>query len=79
MKIELNVKTQQKVSKVEMRDNGIMNVFVKSSPIENKANAEIIKLLSEYYDIPKSSISIKTGKKSKRKIVEIEEYHNYMV
>ncbi|MGI5897666.1 MAG: DUF167 domain-containing protein [Candidatus Dojkabacteria bacterium] len=72
MKIELNVKTQQKVSKVEMRDDGIMNVFVKSSPIENKANVEIIKLLSKYYDIPKSSISIKTGKKSKRKIVEIE-------
>lgn len=73
MKIELNVKTQQRFSKIEMRDDGIVNIFVKSSPIENKANLEIVKLLSEYYVIPKSSISIKTGRKSKRKIVEIKE------
>lgn len=73
MKIELNVKTQQRFSKVEMGDNGVMNVFVKSSPIENKANLEIVRLLSKYYSIPKSNIFIKTGRRSKRKIVEIKE------
>lgn len=73
MKIELNVKTKQRFSKVEMRDDGAVNVFVKSSPIENKANVEIVKLLSEYYSIPKSNIFIKTGRRSKRKIVEIKE------
>lgn len=73
MKIELNVKTKQRFSKVEMRDDGAVNVFVKSSPIENKANLEIVRLLSKYYSIPKSNIFIKTGRRSKRKIVEIKE------
>lgn len=73
MKIELNVKTQQKFSKVEIRDDGIVNVFVKSSPIDNKANVEIVELLSEYYNVRKSGVFIKTGKRSKRKIVEIKE------
>ena len=57
MKIELDVKTQQKFSKVEMRGDGIVNVFVKSSPIDNKANVEIVELLSEYYN---ASIKSKT-------------------
>lgn len=73
MKIELNVKTQQKFSKVEMRGDGIVNVFVKSSPIDNKANVEIVELLSEYYNVRKSDVFIKTGKRCKRKIVEIKE------
>lgn len=73
MKIELNVKTQQKFSKVEIRDDGIVNVFVKSSPIDNKANVEIVELLSEYYNVRKSDVFIKTGKRRKRKIVEIKE------
>jgi len=55
--------------------NGIMNkavkIRVKASPVEGKANAALIKFLSSKLRVPKSSISIVSGKTSKRKIIEI--------
>lgn len=71
MIIEIVVKTKQKISKVEKIDNIHYKVFVKSSPIENKANREVIKLLSKYFDIPKSNITIKLGSKNSKKVVEL--------
>lgn len=71
MIIEIIVKTKQKISKVEKIDDRTYKVFVKSSPIQNKANAEIVKLLSEYFDVAKGNIKIKLGKTSSKKIVEL--------
>jgi len=55
--------------------NGIMNgsvkIRVKASPVEGKANAALIKFLSSKLRVPKNSISIVSGKTSKRKIIEI--------
>ena len=72
MTIQITVKSNQKISKVEKTEEGEYKVFVKSSPIENKANIEVIKVLSEYFDIPKSSIKIKLGLKSSKKIVVLD-------
>ena len=41
-------------------------------PVKGEANKEIIKKLSKHFQIPASSIQIKSGHKSKRKIVEIQ-------
>lgn len=71
MIIEIIVKTKQKTSKVEKIDDTHYKVSVKSSPIENKANVEVIKILSEYIGISKNRIRIKLGKTSSKKIVEI--------
>lgn len=71
MIIEIVVKTKQREQRIEKIDDTHYKVFVKSSPIQNKANLEILNLLSEYFDIPKSSIRIKLGKTSSKKIVEI--------
>lgn len=72
MTIQITVKSNQKVSKVEKIEKGEYKVFVKSSPIENKANIEVIKVLSKYFDIPKSSIKIKPGLKSSKKIIVLD-------
>jgi uncharacterized protein (TIGR00251 family) len=44
---------------------------LKSSPIENRANLELIELLAKHYQVPKANVVIKKGLKSKNKIVEI--------
>jgi len=41
-------------------------------PIEGKANDKCIKFLSKLLDLPKSSIKIVLGEKSKSKIIEIK-------
>lgn len=70
MKISIKVKTRAKSAKIEKNGEEYV-IYVKEEPIENKANMAIIKLLAKYFGIPKSHISIYTGLKSKRKIIEI--------
>jgi len=71
MIIEAIVKTKQRESKIEMLENGVYKISVKSLPIENKANIEIIKMVSKYFNVAQKNISIKTGKNTSRKIIEI--------
>jgi len=55
----------------EISENQI-TVGIKSMPVKGEANKEIIKKLSKHFQIPASNIQIKSGHKSKRKIVEIQ-------
>jgi len=71
MKIVVEVKLHAKVSKIQKLDGETYRVFVKSAPIEGKANEEIISLLAKYFNIPKSSVDIVKGTKGKRKIADI--------
>ena len=48
-----------------------INIGIKSKPVKGEANKEIIKKLAKYFGIPTSLVKIKTGHKSKEKIVEI--------
>lgn len=72
MRISITVKPNSRQDRIEKTENGY-NIYVRAVPIENKANTAVIKLLSEYFDIPKSRIVIISGLKSKRKLVEIKE------
>ncbi len=38
---------------------------------DGEANTAVVKLLSEYFDVPKTRIVIKSGAKSKHKTIEI--------
>lgn len=70
MRISIKVKPKSRERKIEKTDNGYI-VYIKEQPIENRANIASIKLLSKYFNIPKSKINILAGIKSKNKIIEI--------
>jgi len=72
MKISIKVKTKAKEEKVRQLGKNNFAVFVKALPIEGKANEAVIRLLAKYFKVPKSSIEIISGHKSKNKIVEIK-------
>ena len=69
MKIKVRVKPNSGKSEV-VRGGEEYLVFLKSSPEENKANIELVKLLSKYL---KKKVEIKSGLKSKIKILEIKD------
>lgn len=71
MLIAVKVKTGQKRAFIEVKDGQVI-VSLVARPQDGKANQELIKLLAEKFDIPKSSIFIKAGTKSKLKLVEID-------
>ena len=49
-----------------------ITVGIKSRPIKGEANKEIIKKLARHFKISTSLIQIKTGQRSKQKIIEIQ-------
>jgi len=67
MIIEAKVKTKQQTNSITKMDDGTYKISVKALPDKNKANIEIIDLLSKHFDTPKSQISIQSGKTLQRK------------
>ena len=65
-------KVQVKFSKdfLKINDDQI-NIGIKSNPIKGEANKEIIKKIANHFSISTGTIQIKSGHKSKEKIIEI--------
>jgi uncharacterized protein YggU (UPF0235/DUF167 family) len=70
MKIVVLAKPNAKVEKVEQIENGY-KVWTKAPATEGKANAAITKLLAAYLKVPRSSISLVSGAKGKKKLFEL--------
>jgi uncharacterized protein (TIGR00251 family) len=69
---KVKVKPNAKQQKIEEQPDGSLIVHLKSSPVDGKANEELIKLLSEKFSVPKSYIRIKSGTSSRQKLIEID-------
>ena len=71
--ISVSVKTASKKENYEILGDGTLKISIKERPVENKANEAVIRKVAEIYDKPKNKITIKTGLKSKNKIVVIND------
>jgi uncharacterized protein YggU (UPF0235/DUF167 family) len=72
MKVNILIKPNStKGPLVELQPDGSLTVYVKEVAIENKANEALIKVLSKYYNKPKSNIKIVRGFTGRNKIIEI--------
>ena len=71
--LALNVYVQPRASKnrlVGMHGSAI-KICVTAPPLENKANDAVIHLIADILGVPKSSVSIKSGRQSRTKKVLI--------
>ena len=71
MKINVNVKLKQKEASIILEPDGSFTVRLRSLPIENKANIEIIVLLAKYFKVPKANVVLVRGGKSRMKTFDI--------
>ena len=71
MKIIIKAKPGSKEDKIEKIDESNYTVYVKAPPIDGKANAAIVKLLAEHFDVSQSLIEIISGHMARTKVVEI--------
>jgi len=67
IKVIPNAKSNQIVEKQEKS----LKIKLKAPAIEGKANEALVKFLAEEFKVPKSSIEIIKGLKSRNKIVRI--------
>jgi len=65
-------KVQVEFSKefLEIQDNQI-NIGIKSKSVKGEANKEIIKKLAKHFGVSTALVHIKSGHKSRQKIIEI--------
>jgi hypothetical protein len=61
---------QQKVQKIGEKE---YTVRVLSPPSEGKANKEVIAILASHFHLPPSRVKILKGKKSRQKIIILED------
>lgn len=69
MLYKLNVEFHSDSINIEKNE---ITIGVKSKPLNGEANKEIIKKLSKYFVVSTSSVKIRSGYKSKQKIIEIQ-------
>lgn len=71
MKIIIKAKPGAKEDKIEKVDEANYTVYVKAPPIDGKANAAILKLLANHFDVSQSLIEIISGHMARVKVVQI--------
>ena len=71
MKIIIKTKPGAKNNKIERIDEANYIISIKEPPINGRANAALIKLLADHFDISPSLIEIISGFMARTKVVEI--------
>ena len=71
--VRVAVKPNQRVPRLQRNDDGTFEAWLKASPVDGKANEELIRMFADHLGIPKRSIRIKVGASGRVKLLEIED------
>ena len=76
--LKIKVKTNSKIQKISYNQtiDSWISINLKSKPLKNKANKELIKLLSKKLNIPTNQIQIIAGPKNANKTIQIRFYQD---
>lgn len=67
----VRVVVRAKMNKVVDDEHGNVRVYTTAVPTDGAANTAVVKLLSEYWDVPKTRIKILRGATSRTKVIQI--------
>lgn len=67
---EIRVTPNAKIQKIEPYNTGL-KVWVNAPAIEGKANALLVALLSDYFNVKKSQITILSGSSGRNKRIQV--------
>ena len=67
----IRVIPRAKQNSITVDPDGTIRVHTTTAPTDGKANDAVIRALSEYWKVPKSSIHIIRGQTSHNKVVEV--------
>jgi uncharacterized protein YggU (UPF0235/DUF167 family) len=69
--ITVRAKPRSSVGSLEAEASGTWIARLRSSPVDGKANAELVDLLARHFGCPKSSIAVISGSSARLKLVRI--------
>ncbi len=71
--ITIEVKVHPRSSKREIiLKSRALHIYTTKKPFRGEANSDVIRLVSEYFKVPKKNISITSGLKSLNKVLSIK-------
>lgn len=68
---EITVKPNSKKGPLVVAAGRHLTIYLREKPIDGEANAALIKILAKHFRVAKSCVVIKTGSRSRKKLVEI--------
>ncbi|MEE1111246.1 MAG: DUF167 domain-containing protein [Alphaproteobacteria bacterium] len=71
MIINVRVIPRAKLNRVEVQPDGTLRIHTTTAPTDGKATADVIKMLAEHYNVPKTCIKLIRGATSRDKVFEI--------
>lgn len=71
--IKVKVKPNSKKQAIQEEPDGSITVYLKSPPVDGKANQELIEVLAKKFEVRKSQVTIKSGLSSRTKLIELED------
>ena len=70
--LQVKVKPRARMSELSQAADGTWVARLKASPVDGKANEELVSLVAEHFQCGKSAVTIKTGASSRTKLVKVE-------
>lgn len=70
-RINMRVIPRARQNKIEQDENGLYRVHITAAPVDGAANAAVLRMLADYFHVPKTQIKIIRGETSRDKVVEI--------
>ena len=61
----------KKGDRMERQEDGTYIIYIRARAHEGEANAALINLLAKTFDVPKTTIKIKSGASSRLKLIEL--------
>lgn len=71
MRFNVKVQPGAKEAQISEEENGVLKIKVNAPAKQGRANARLVEILSEHFNVPSSCIKIIKGLKSKNKVIEI--------
>ena len=71
MRIYVKVSPRSSKNEVTKISEGEYKVKLTAPPVDGEANVMLLKILAEYFSVPRSSLQIVGGKSAKTKIIDI--------
>jgi uncharacterized protein len=69
--VEVKVKPAARSSRLLPQPDGTFLAEVKASPVDGKANEELVRLLAAHFQCQRAQVTIKVGGSSRRKLVSV--------
>ena len=72
MRLTVRVTPRARQRRIEQAADGTWRALVPEPPEDGRANAAVLELLAEHFDVPKRALRIVRGHTGRQKVVEIK-------